>query len=97
MWLRKAEPLLILFLPILKRFTALLTLFIFGILLPFEFSKSVIVAKFGFKKAKFTQKFANFLNFLLFSVFLREISAIYTNLGLIFLARCRFGICEILK
>lgn len=31
MWLRNAEPLLILFLPTLKRLTALLTLFIFGI------------------------------------------------------------------
>ena len=36
MWLRKAEPLLILFLPTLKRLTALLTLFIFGIRFPLD-------------------------------------------------------------
>ncbi len=29
----------------------------------------MIVAKFGFKKAKFTQKFANFLNFCLLAFF----------------------------
>ncbi|KAA6227346.1 hypothetical protein FMM58_07770 [Campylobacter sp. LR291e] len=59
MWLLKAEPLLILFLPTLKRLTALFTLFIFGITFPYKFVLR--------KKANFTK----LILFLLLNAFLK--------------------------